>query len=64
VETGKRRVASRLTTPEAYTLTAVTASAIAGHVLDGTFEPGFQTPARLLGADFIMNFADVTREDL
>jgi short subunit dehydrogenase-like uncharacterized protein len=58
------RVASRLTTPEAYTLTAVTATAIAGRVLGGTVEPGFQSPARLLGADFIMNFAEITREDL
>jgi short subunit dehydrogenase-like uncharacterized protein len=44
------------TTPEAYTLTARTSVAIAKRVLAGDVEPGFQTPARLFGSDFIWQF--------
>ena len=35
---------SRLRTPDSYSFTAVTATAIAGKVLAGDLEPGFQTP--------------------
>ena len=59
-----RRVISRLQTPEAYTLTAHTAASIARRVLDGDLEPGFQTPARLFGPDFILGFQGVLRTDL
>jgi short subunit dehydrogenase-like uncharacterized protein len=59
-----RVVCSRLHTPEAYTLSAQTAAALAAEVAAGNSEPGFQTPARLYGADYILRFPGVTREDL
>jgi short subunit dehydrogenase-like uncharacterized protein len=59
-----RRWTSRLHTPEAYSLSAQTAAAIAGRVLGGDVEPGFQTPARVYGPDFVLQFDGVTREDL
>jgi short subunit dehydrogenase-like uncharacterized protein len=59
-----RQVTSRLRTPEAYSLSAQTAAAIAGRALRGDVEPGFQTPARVYGADFILGFEGVIREDL
>lgn len=58
------RVASRLFTPESYTFTAMTAPRIASRVLRGDLEPGFQTPARVYGADFVLTFEGVRREDL
>lgn len=59
-----RRVCARLRTPEAYEFTGVTAAAIVNRVLDGDVEPGFQTPARVYGRDFVLGFADVVREDV
>lgn len=56
-----QRVVSRLVTPEAYTLTQATATAITLRVAAGDVEPGFQTPGRLFGADFILRFSGVTR---
>ena len=59
-----RRVVSRLTGPEAYTLTALTAVAAAEAVLAGGARAGFQTPSLAFGADFVMRIEGVTREDL
>lgn len=59
-----RRVRSRLRTPDGYIFTAVTALAIVERVLKGEYEVGFQTPARVYGADFVLNFNGVFREDL
>lgn len=59
-----RRVCARLRTPEAYEFTGFTAAAIVNRVLDGDVEPGFQTPARVYGRDFVLGFADVVREDV
>lgn len=59
-----RRASARLHTPEAYTLTGLTAAEIARRVLRGDTEPGFQTPGRVFGADFILGFPGVTREDV
>jgi short subunit dehydrogenase-like uncharacterized protein len=59
-----RRAISRLRTPEAYTFTAMIAPVIASRVLAGDFEPGFQTPARVYGADLPLSFDGVRREDL
>ena len=42
-----RRASSRLRTPESYTFTSATATAIAARVLGGDVEPGFQTPGRV-----------------
>ena len=62
-DAGGRRV-SRLRTPEPYRLTAETALLSAINVLAGCAEPGFQTPSRLFGPDFITEFDGVQREDL
>jgi short subunit dehydrogenase-like uncharacterized protein len=59
-----KRVRARLRAPEAYTLTAETGPAIGARVLAGDLEIGFQTPGRVYGADFVLRFAGVTREDL
>jgi short subunit dehydrogenase-like uncharacterized protein len=58
------RVQSRLRTPDGYTLTALTAVAAATKVLAGSARPGFQTPSRAFGADFILEIAGTQREDL
>jgi short subunit dehydrogenase-like uncharacterized protein len=55
---------SRLTTPEGYTLTAMTAVDIAKRVASGDFKAGFQTPSLAYGADYILGFYGVTREEL
>ena len=59
-----RRARARLVTPESYSFTGVTAAAIASRALAGDVEPGFQTPARVYGSDFVLGFAGVVREDL
>ncbi len=62
-ETGKRAV-SRLETPDGYDLTVETALRAVERVLAGDFIPGFQTPSLAYGADFILEFEGVHREDL
>jgi short subunit dehydrogenase-like uncharacterized protein len=59
-----RRAVARLRLPEAYTFTAIAGAAITARVLRGDAEPGFQTPGRLFGPDFVLELPDVTREDL
>jgi len=66
------RALSKLEMPEAYTLTALTAVEIMKRILAAGastsrtqgFRPGFQTPARAYGPDFILGFPRVTRSDL
>jgi short subunit dehydrogenase-like uncharacterized protein len=58
-----KRLESRLQTPEAYALTALTALAATERTLAGGAKPGFQTPSRAFGADFILEFANVERQD-
>ena len=60
----RNRVVSRLKTPEGYSLTAQTSVAMVQRILDGDWKPGFQTPSKAYGADFILEFDGVTREDL
>jgi short subunit dehydrogenase-like uncharacterized protein len=55
---------ARLNTPDAYAFTADSAVAILERVLDGEVEAGFQTPARMYGADFVLGLDGVVREDL
>ena len=57
-------VRSRLRTPEGYSLTALTGLAIAKRVAKGDFKPGFQTPSLAYGADLILDFPGVSREEL
>ena len=49
-----RSVESRLVTNEAYTFTAQSACAVMERIAEGCIEPGFQTPGKLLGADFVL----------
>jgi len=58
------KVKSRLTCPEGYTMTALTALEIAGKVLAGNFRVGFQTPAKCYGADLVLEIERVKREDV
>ncbi len=55
---------SRLRAPEGYTLTAMTAIAAVQKVLSGQAPPGFQTPSRAYGADFILEIPGVERTDV
>ncbi len=57
-------VSARLETPEGYTLTAEASLAIAEGVLAGKVEPGYHTPASLLGADYVLTIGGTKREDL
>jgi short subunit dehydrogenase-like uncharacterized protein len=54
---------SWLKTPEGYTLTALTGLAIAQRARDGAARPGFQTPSRVFGPDFVLEFSGVERRD-
>jgi len=54
---------SRLEGPEGYTLTAQAGVRVVEHVLAGRVAPGFQTPSRLLGPDFVLELPGVTRTD-
>ena len=56
---------SRLHGPEAgVDWTAITALAAVQKVLEDHVKPGFQTPASVFGADFVLESDQVTREDL
>ena len=58
------RVAALLHAPEGYTLTALTSIMITRAVLNGEVTSGFQTPAKALGADFILQVEGTKRTDL
>lgn len=57
------KVVSRLRGPEGYTMTVRSALAIVDLVLAGKAAPGFQTPSKLYGADFVLGLEGVVRED-
>jgi short subunit dehydrogenase-like uncharacterized protein len=57
------KVESRLTCPEGYTMTALTALKIAEKILDGNFCVGFQTPAKCYAADLVLEIEDTKRMD-
>jgi short subunit dehydrogenase-like uncharacterized protein len=57
------RAASRLQTPEGYTFTARAAVAVVERVLGGQAQPGFETPARAYGEDFVLDIPGVTLTD-
>ena len=61
---GKTTVRTKQRVPEGYQLTMLTATAIAKRILAEDLKPGFQTPSRAYGADTILDFPGVTREDL
>lgn len=62
VTDGKTTVRARLKTPEGYTLTAITALMITKRVLNQNFRTGYQTPAGVFGADFILEVEGTERE--
>lgn len=54
-EAGKGRATElRMKTPDGYHLTSITALDIATRAAEGALPTGFQTPARALGADYIL----------
>ena len=67
-------VRAKLRTPEGYRITALTTIEIMKRILNGDpsiakhsgrgYKPGFQTPSLVYGADFIMQFEGVERENL
>ena len=60
-----RKAEARLHGPEAgVTWTILTALAAIERVMEGDVQPGFQTPAKVYGADFVLACEGVTREDL
>jgi short subunit dehydrogenase-like uncharacterized protein len=63
-DAGGERVAARLETPEVYACTAMIAPAVAARAAAGDVEPGFQTPARIYGAEFVLGFPGIVRDDL
>ncbi len=60
----RRICRARLTTADGYDFTALAAVAIAERVIGGEFEPGFQTPGGVYGADFVLSIEGTTRIDL
>ena len=57
------RVESRLTCPEGYATTVLTALKIAEKILEGNFQVGFQTPAKCYGADLILEVEGTRRTE-
>ncbi len=57
-------VRSRLRTPEGYAFTAAAAVDASMRAAAGEVAPGFQTPSRAFGADYVLSFDGVSREDL
>jgi saccharopine dehydrogenase (NAD+, L-lysine-forming) len=60
----RQRRCVRLTTPDGYSFTAEAATAIAQRILQGDFAPGFQTPAKVYGADLVLDFTGTHRQEL
>src|SRR5215203_2247652 len=58
------RVESRMQGPEGYTITAIAALNIAQKILSGNFKAGYQTPAKVYGADLVMGIEGVTLQDV
>ena len=61
---GATTVRSKLRVPEGYQITMLTTVAISKRILADDFKPGFQTPSLAYGADFILEFSGVLREDI
>ncbi|MDO9303623.1 MAG: saccharopine dehydrogenase NADP-binding domain-containing protein [Anaerolineales bacterium] len=64
VTDGKQTVRAKMRTPEGYYLTALTSVEIMKRILSSDYKTGFQTPSRVYGADFILQFKNVERMDL
>lgn len=57
-------VEARMSTPDGYSLTAMTAVEIALRVASGGVTPGFTTPSKAFGSDFILEFNGCERRDI
>jgi short subunit dehydrogenase-like uncharacterized protein len=57
----RRRSSARLETPDGYSFTAEAATTIARRIMRGDFLPGFQTPAKMYGADFVLGLKGTRR---
>jgi short subunit dehydrogenase-like uncharacterized protein len=55
---------AEMITPEAYRLTFHSSLIIARRIIDGNWEAGFQTPAKMYGPDLALEIPGVTRRDL
>jgi short subunit dehydrogenase-like uncharacterized protein len=53
----------RMVTSDGYSFTAAVATMIMKRIVSGEFEPGFQTPGKLYGAEFPLSIAGTYRED-
>ncbi len=56
-----RTITARVKVPNGYTVTTDSAVAIAERLLAGNVTPGFTTPARLMGADFVTRLPGATQ---
>jgi len=63
VTDGKKTVRAKLRTPEPYYLTSLTAVEIMKRIISSDYKTGFQTPSKAYGADFILQFTRVSREN-
>jgi len=62
-DTAGQKVVSRLHGTEGYTMTVRSSLAVVERVLAGEVVPGFQTPSKLFGPDFVLGLEGVVRED-
>lgn len=58
-----RRASARMRTPEVYTFTAASAVHVLERIMKGDAQPGFQTPSRVWGPDFVLSLDGVSRVD-
>jgi short subunit dehydrogenase-like uncharacterized protein len=58
------RAISKLRAREGYSFTAQSTVEIMKRILNQEYKTGFQTPSKAYGADFVLQFEGVTREDL
>jgi short subunit dehydrogenase-like uncharacterized protein len=61
---GRWKMASRLSLPDGYSITPPIAIRALQKVISGKVRPGFATPAKLFGAEFITEFDGVRMEDV
>lgn len=63
VDDAGRTVVSRLRGPEGYNLTVRAALAVMERVIAGDAPPGFHTPSRAFGPDFVLELEGMERQD-
>jgi short subunit dehydrogenase-like uncharacterized protein len=63
-DSNRGQAVTKLISPEGYTCTALTTVEIMKRILNGEAKAGFQTPSLAYGADFILQFEGVSREEI